>query len=224
MPTRTDAHLPIAHDAVHATIAEPAIFPATSVLAYIKSTHRTCESMIFLLFLLTAFIGCGKERDVADAVSSAAIEIYSTDHVFYDSKLEGVFSVNEISILRENSESLLPMILDALDKGDSVLGAKFAADFNLTGAIGALKSRIAQPYRCYGWEGPDYTNEENFIQDFQFMHSISYIAAYEKLTKNSIGKSLNLDKDQLRQIQLLSKNKDSEYHYWALWMLRKLSK
>jgi len=114
------------------------------------------------------------------------------------------------------------MVAWALERQDSVWGAKLAADLGLVSLLPLLRDRFFEPKHCYGWEGPDYSKIESYLSDCQFQYSMAYLEAIEKMAGKPIHKAVAPTKDEMIGIANLTANKDSEFYHWALWIQKKL--
>jgi hypothetical protein len=76
--------------------------------------------------------------------------------------------------------------------------------------------------RCYGWEGPDYTDPESYLMDDQYPYSTEYVDAIESLTGKPISLSLALAPREVEDIRMWTERPESEYYHWAVWMRRKI--
>ena len=182
--------------------------------------------------LLLLAVGCASQIGVrtkgndGDSVSTTfaktAEYVYSPD--FLGPDVEERFSRDELRTLEHHLPALSSMIEAALGLHDSVGGAKMAAYFSLsnTNILRLIRFRILESRNVYGWEGPDYSDPENYLTDDQYPYSIEYLQAMESLAGQPIWQALTLQPRELQMIQGFASNETSEFHHWALWMQRKL--
>ena len=187
------------------------------------------------LLLITA--GCANQTGLqtkdpgghlaAAAFVKAAEYVYSRDFTGpdLDKPVEEHFSCEELRVLEQHRPALQSLIETALKLQDSVGGAKLAAHLTLTGTNmpRLIRQRILEPRHCYGWEGYNYDDLESYLADNQYPYSIEYLNAMRALAGKPVRQAISLQPDELRMLQEYAGNEDSEFHHWALWMLRKLS-
>ena len=184
------------------------------------------------LLVVLALSGCvaprsptGEQQNgdlVAASVSKAALCIFDTDFIDYDVPVGTAFSETEIAVLRGRLCYVVPMIERALGREDSVWGAKLAAHFGIKELLPLLRSHFFTPKRCYGWEGPDYSNPESYLLDEQYMYSLTYLEAIQKIAGKSINEAMRPDAQESALIVRHARDERSEFHHGAIWMMRKL--
>jgi hypothetical protein len=159
---------------------------------------------------------------VAATFAKSAQHVYGADWVGYGDPVSSVFSQEDLGILSRHLVPLESMIVTALGLQESVWGAKLAGHFGLASALPLLRAHLLTPRRFYGWEGPDYSTLEAYLEDNQFPYGMAYLEAVEALTGKPLDLAVRLTQAELDQLESLAKNRDSEFCYWALWMQRKL--
>jgi hypothetical protein len=159
---------------------------------------------------------------VAAVFTKTAAFVYSTDFVGFDEQLSDAFSQTDLRVLGDQRSSVEHMVETALGLQDSVWGAKLAAEFRISKVLPLLRSHFMTPRRCYGWEGPDYTQLESHLTDDQYVYSVAYLDAIETITGESVDKAIHLTPPEVEQITEYASNQNSEFYHWSLWMLRKL--
>jgi len=163
------------------------------------------------------------QDNVADVFATAAIRVFDTDHADFDVPIEKVFSTQDLAILGENRDALVSMIEFALGRQDSVWGARLAGDFRVEKVLWLVRNHFLTPRRCYGWEGPDYSQLESFLTDNQYQYSITYLEAIEAITGKPIADAIVLTPTESTRIENHATNEKSVFYHWALWIQRKLN-
>ena len=159
---------------------------------------------------------------VATVFTKTAAYVYSQDFIGYDEPLSDAFSQSDLRVLRNQRSSLEAMVESALGLGNSVWGAKFAGEFGITTLLPLLRTHFMVPERCYGWEGPDYSQLESYLTDDQFCYSVAYLNAIEAITGESVDKVIHLTPPEAEQLAKYTGNPNSEFFHWSLWIQRKL--
>ena len=180
--------------------------------------------MLRLLVLLLAFLPIASAHsepvDASDVITKSALYIFDGD--FVNVGPDQLFSEDELAFLRNQKENLTSMAAQALGRQDSASAADFIGYFKLYGAIPALRHRFLVPGTTYGWEGPDYTDESNYLTDNQYVYHSRYFDALRALFGSDVAENLNLSDDEKDRIIQLSQLRESRHYYWARWMRRKL--
>ena len=159
---------------------------------------------------------------VAEAFTKAARNVYSTDWIYFDIPLDRLYSDDELAILGDHLPSLQSLIESALERQDSVSGAKLAGHFNMSELLPLLRRHFLTPRHCYGWEGPDYSKLESYLADHQYQYSVGYLEAIEAITGEDIAAAVVITESEVREIERLASLEKSPYYHWALWIQRKL--
>ena len=162
------------------------------------------------------------EENVAHVFATTAIRVFDTDHADYDVPIEKVFSTQDLAILGENRDALVLMIESAL-RQDSVWGARLAGHFRVEKVLWLIRYHFLTPRRCYGWEGPDYSQLESFLTDNQYQYSITYLEAIEAITGKPIAEAIVLTPAESTRIENYATNEKSRFYHWGLWIQRKLN-
>ena len=184
--------------------------------------QRTVVRYLRLSLLATAFmVGAvsADDRDVAAVFSKAAMYAFSQD--FVHSPVIDYFSAEELRILEEQRDLLEPMVEQAL-LGESVGGALLTAHFKFSSNLPQLRWRLFQPGRTYGWEGPDYSNEEANLTDAQYVYHSVYVRAIEETAGAPIYKIVVPTHEETEMLIRILGDRQSEHYYWAKWVSRKL--
>lgn len=180
--------------------------------------------MLFLAAGCSTRLVWKNENDAADNVAEvytkAASYVYSQDFAVYP--VEKWFTREELRVLRQHLPATESMVTEALGLQDSVGGARLALYFGITNAVPLLRSHLLNPRPCYGWEGPDYSDPENYLTDNQYPYSIEYLDAMESLTGKPMSETMNLRSHEAEGIRAWTKDPGSEFYNWAIWMQRKL--
>jgi len=162
------------------------------------------------------------QDNVAHVFATTAIRVFDTDHADYDVPIEEVFSTQDLAILGENRDALVSMIESALGQ-DSVWGARLAGHFRVEKVLWLVRHHFLKPRRCYGWEGPDYSQLESSLTDNQYQYSITYLEAIEAITGKPIAEAIVLTPAESTRIENYAMNEKLVFYHWALWMQRKLN-
>jgi len=152
----------------------------------------------------------------------------------YEEFSTGKFSFNidtiKINQILKYKTELEPMILEKIDDSDSWL--YLATFLKYSSAVAIIKNKLLNCDKFYGWEGPDYTKKESYMEDAQYCYQLAYIAAIEYITKKPIKQAIALTNQELNTLIEKSKkckqeNIDNEkFIEWcaAYWLLEKLRK
>ncbi len=156
-------------------------------------------------------------------LAKCAATVAETDWVGYDEQVNTVFSATELSALRGRRQKAVSALIEStLRRQDSVWGAKLAGELKMTELLPLLRERFFMPRRCYGWEGPDYSNPESYLLDCQYPYSMAYLTAIENVTARSISQAVIPTPEERALLAGHAANPESEFYHWALWMQRKL--
>jgi len=180
-------------------------------------------ALLLLLCGCVASHGPMEKDNVAHVFATAAIRVFDDDHADFDVPIEEVFSTHDLAILGENRDALVSMIESALGWQDSVWGARLAGHFRVEKVLWLVRNHFLTPRRCYGWEGPDYSQLESFLTDNQYQYSITYLEAIEAITGKPIADAIVLTPDESARIEKHATNEKSVFYHWALWIQRKLN-
>jgi hypothetical protein len=131
---------------------------------------------------------------------------------FKDNKFPFQISKDKIKILDEYRDKLRPFIMKNINENDSWV--YLATYFKYKELVPILKEKIVKCDKFYGWEGPDYSKIETYLNDAMYPHQSAYIEAIKYITKKSIEDSLSLSETELSEIKkkaalCVSTNKDS---------------
>ena len=179
-------------------------------------------ALLLLLCGCVASHGPMEKDNVAHVFATTATRVFDADHADFDLPIEEAFSTHELAILGENREALVSMIESALG-WDSVWGARLAGHFRVEKVLWLVRYHFLKPRRCYGWEGPDYSQLESFLTDNQYQYSITYLEAIEAITGKSIADAIVLTPAESTQIEKHATNEKSVFYHWGLWIQRKLN-
>jgi hypothetical protein len=163
------------------------------------------------------------QENVAHVFATTAIRVFDVDHADFNIPIEEAFSTHDLAILGENRDALVSMIESALGWQDSVWGARLAGHFRVEKVLWLVRYHFLTPRRCYGWEGPDYSQLESFLTDNQYQYSITYLEAIEAITGKPIADAIVLTPAESTRIEKHAKNEKSVFYHWALWIQRKLN-
>jgi hypothetical protein len=162
---------------------------------------------------------------VASAFAKASHYIHSGDSA--NNAVSDAFSEQELAVLEEFRSELSAMIEHGLLR-EGVGGPLLAAHFKMQEHIPRLRWRLFQPGTPYGWEGPDYDTEEDYLQDSQFVYHSVYLQVIEDLAGEPIHIAIQPSESEINMLSAYLNNppalgspSDREY-YWAKWLARKL--
>lgn len=180
-------------------------------------------ALLLLLCGCVASHGPMEKDNVAHVFATTAIRVFDVAHADFDVPIEEVFSTHDLAILGENRDALVSMIEFALGWQDSVWGARLAGHFRIEKVLWLVRHHFLTPRRCYGWEGPDYSQLESFLTDNQYQYSITYLEAIEAITGKPIADAIVLTPAESARIEKHATNEKSVFYHWALWIQRKLN-
>lgn len=176
-----------------------------------------------VLLLISSF-ACGSafadEALVASSFSKAAAYVYNTD--FIHEPVSDFFSSQELSALGDHQAELNAMIRDALNRGNSVGGARLTAHFRATENIPSLRAFLYWPGVPYGWEGTDPDSEEAQLSDHQYVYHSVYLEAIEAASGQPIHEAVPPTNQEVQELYRLLENPSDRQYYWAKWFARKL--
>jgi hypothetical protein len=181
-----------------------------------KSRDLRIATAVVAAFCMS--IAGADEALVASTFSKAAIYVMSTD--FIHDPVERFFSAEELSVLEQYQTELNAIIQNV--SGHSVGGALFAVYFRLEENIPSLRYRLFRPGTVYGWEGPDYDSEEDYLADNQFVYHSVYLTAIEEITGRPVYEAIQPTQLEINELFRILQNPASENYYWAKWLARKL--
>ncbi len=180
-------------------------------------------ALLLLLCGCVASHGPTEKDNVAQVFATTAIRVFDVDHADFDVPIEEAFSTHDLAVLGDNREALVSMIESALGWQDSVWGARLAGHFRVEKVLWLVRYHFLTPRRCYGWEGPDYSQLESFLTDNQYQYSITYVQAIEAITGKPIAGAIVLTPAESTRIEKHATNEKSVFYHWALWIQRKLN-
>jgi hypothetical protein len=190
------------------------------------NSMRSC--LLVFLWMLSCRAVCAQDPTNDTVIPEAlaaklAMMIYSPDHCDFRLPFEEAFTVEDLSTLPAHRLFIERLAYDALNRQHSIWAARLAARLHITNCIDLLRPRILDPQEPYGWEGPDYSNPESFLQDRQFMYATTYVEAIQELSGQTLRQTLALTAQEWDRLQALASNPASPFHHWATWLLRKLA-
>lgn len=163
-----------------------------------------------------------QEHRVASVVSKCAMEIFEGSYDDWQARVTDRFSAEELAILSTETQAVSVMIDFQLGRGHSIWGEKLAGHFRMTNMLPHLRSCLFIPQRCYGWEGPDYSKLESYLQDDQYLYGTVCVAAIEDIVGTPLHDAIHPTQEELDSLTRYATNPQSEFFHWALWMQRKL--
>jgi len=186
---------------------------------------RALNLISLLAVALTACSTPAADDLVGATIAKASLYIHTGD--FISSPVIDAFSEEELAILEEYRTELIAMIQQGLRR-DGVGGALLAAHFKLQENIPDLRWRLFEPGTPYGWEGPDYDSEEDYLTDGQFVYHSVYLHAIEEAAGEPIHRAIEPTERELRVLQTYLENPpalgspSNRQYYWAKWLARNL--
>lgn len=181
---------------------------------------RVRNRFLTLLASLVCLPASSQEHLVAPTLSKAAIYIYSEDFIYVP--VAEWFSREELSLLEQHSAEMNAMIQNALNFGDSVGGSALTVHFKLEENISLLRSRLLRPGVAYGWEGPDYDSEEDYLTDNQFVYHSVYLWAIEETSGQPVHEIVQLTQEETQELFRCLEDPEHLNYYWAKWLAREL--
>jgi len=118
---------------------------------------------------------------------------------FKDGKFPFQVKKDKIVLLDKYKEKLEPFIMKNIDESDSWV--YLATYFQYKAMIPKLKTLILKCDKFHGWEGPDYSKVETFLQKEMYPHQNAYIEAIKYITKKSAKDALNLSEAELKEMK-----------------------
>lgn len=187
----------------------------------VKEMHAWAQHLVLIFIAaLVAAPAQADERSVAATFSKASIYLYSEDFI-YEPVTEW-FSEEELSILQEHNTELNSMVRNALNFGHSVGGAALTAHFKQEENFPLLRWRLLWPGTAYGWEGPDYDSEEDYLTDNQFVYHSVYLWAIEETMGQPVYEVVQLTQQEHEDLFRYLAGPEYVNYYWAKWLARKL--
>lgn len=140
------------------------------------------------------------------------------------------FSPDQLRVMHREVDTLEDEVNRRLLDGDHS-AAWIAAYFRIESSLPYLRNGLLAERSFYGWEGPDYTQEQAWLQDQQYPRQMGYITAIEAITGKPIDQAIVLDKTERENLIKEASIDDIDWRTNALsyertmcakWMLQKL--
>lgn len=175
---------------------------------------------IVLGALLVCTSAVSDEQFVAATFSKAASYVLNTDFIYQP--VTESFTDEELLVLGEYQEELVSMIQSAYRGSHSIGAALLTAHFKLEMNIELLKAQLLRPGTVYGWEGPTYDIEEDYLTDNQFVYHSVYLRAIEETAGRPIHEAIRLTDYEIEELFRYMGSSDYPHYHWATWLARKL--
>ena len=117
-----------------------------------------------------------------------------------------------VSQLIQYKDSVKPYLLQKMDTCVSVV--YLVAFLKIKEALPKLRHLVLIETNIYGWEGPDYTKMESFIEDAQYCKQLMYMAVIEHIAGIKLKVS-DFSKQELKFIKNQAKNCKPSYYEGA---------
>lgn len=149
----------------------------------------------------------------------------------YEDVKKGIFLFQmdsiEIEKIKKYRNELEPYIVQHIDSGYTWV--YLAAFLKYESAIPKITSRLLACHEFYGWEGPDYSKIESYLNDdYQYCYQMAYISAIEYIRSKPIREAIilsNQEYDALKEnaskcVEVIA---DEFMTYCAArWLLKKM--
>jgi hypothetical protein len=193
-----------------------ALPPNKWTLDVMETTTRYSATWILVIGfgLIASSSTLADEAEVANAFAKAAAYVANPD--FIHSPVTIWFTEAELSILGEHRTALNSLVKAALVR-DSVGGAALTAHFRLENNIPYLRWLLFQPGTTYGWEGPNYDSEEDFLTDNQYVFHSVYADAIEQTAGAPLHEVVLPNSEELETLYRLQQDPYGKHYYWARW-------
>lgn len=148
----------------------------------------------------------------------------------YEDVKRGIFLFQmdsiEIEKIKKYRSELEPYIVQHIDSGYTWV--YLAAFLKYESAIPKIKSRLLVCHEFYGWEGPDYSKIESYLNDdYQYCYQMAYISAIEYISSKPISEAIILSNQEYNALKgkaskCVDVNADEFMtHCSARWLLKK---
>ena len=118
---------------------------------------------------------------------------------FKDGKFPFQVKQDKIILLNKYKNELEPFIMKNIELHDSWV--YLATYFEYKALIPKLKTMILKCDKFHGFEGPDYSKIETFLNSEMYPHQNAYIEAIKYITKKSAKEALNLSETELKEMK-----------------------
>ncbi len=201
---------------------------------------------IFFYLLLFSIFSAGCKNTVIDndfeilksnlfkkAADASELPIYADPPTSdYEDFKKGKFQfqIDSIEIRKINKyrKELESSIIQRIDSGYAWV--YLAAYLRYESAIPKIKELLLKCDKFYGWEGPDYSKTDSYLEDGQYCDQMAYITAIEYISKKNISKAVKLTTAEYNYLKSRAdkcseNNKDSLNIFCPQrWLLGKLGK
>lgn len=159
-----------------------------------------------LISLMLIITGCSghklPEADYVTEVLDLALKLSYYD--FLIESVDDVFTAQELDWFENNNSTVENLITKYIDNG-STSAALLAGYLKLDSAIKPLRRKLLMLRGPYGWEGPNYSKEEAWLDSSQYPYHNIYIDAIEQITQKPIHDSIKLTPIEYNELQRRSR-------------------
>lgn len=158
------------------------------------------------IFLLLVVLGCaGHKQPAADYMTTEALKLGLRLNIsdFVINPVESYFTPQELDWFEANKSEAQDIIIEYIYQ-NSTPAVMLAGYLRLDAALEPLRFKFLTLRNTYGFEGPDYTQEEAWLGDFQYPYHTIYIDAIERITQKPIHESIQLTPDEYNYLLVYS--------------------
>jgi len=184
-----------------------------------KNKYQLLQFITFTLAIAVLFNSCASQKDVVKVDKGFEkmkaelfqkkdfgyiIPIYADPPTNdYEEFKNNIFpfqiNKDKIKLLDKYRKQLKPFIMKNIDESDSWV--YLATYFQYKELVPVLKKKIVKCDKFYGWEGPDYSKVETFLNEAMYPHQNAYIEAIKYITQKTVKEALNLNEKELNIIK-----------------------
>jgi len=133
------------------------------------------------------------------------------------------FTPEQIQFLHEHIRELESVVIEKIQSNHPYLGSRLAGYFRIEKSLPALRHAFLSDTYFYGWEGPNYENDETYLMDNQYPHHIGYMMAIEAISCKPFKDAIKLTDEEIAELQKLAttRGRDPRIYNRARWLLKK---
>ena len=154
------------------------------------------------ILLLLIIVGCSghKQPEVDYVVEVLDLALKLSYYDFAIGPVDEHFSPKELNWFENNKNAAENIITKYVDRG-STSAILLAGYLRLNSALKPLRRQLLKLRSTYGWEGPDYSKEEAWLNSGQYPYHEIYIDAIERITQKPIHESIKLTPYEYNSLQ-----------------------
>ena len=149
----------------------------------------------FVLFLsIVCFMGCQPQQEPTLQIPFRSDIVEVMDAAIADFlllPLHDVFSLEQLAWLQVHRHQLSEAI-NVEVRGGSTLAIQMAVYLRLQTVLPVLRERVLKLRSNYGWEGPDYSTEEAYMNAGQYPYHLIYIWAIQGIAQAPVAEVVRL--------------------------------